>query len=225
MRLAVATAVAASALVAAGCGTVGLAEGSSSGNGKQLFVAKCGSCHVLADAGTSGTIGPNLDDAFAQARRDGLGEATIREVVHQQIAYPVQNPSTGAPGMPANLVRGEDAAAVAAYVASVAGVGGGATAPGSTSAGGATTGGGASAGGKADGKQVFAAAGCGSCHKLADAGASGTVGPNLDQTKPSKALVVDRVTHGKGAMPAFAGRLSDAEIQAVAEYVASVAGK
>lgn len=137
MRLTVAAAVAAFALVAAGCGTVGLAKGSSSGNGKQLFVAKCAACHTLADAGTSGTIGPNLDNAFAQARRDGLGEKTIREVVHQQIAYPVQNPATGAPGMPANLVRGADADAVAAYVAGVAGVeGGGTTTSGAAPAGG-----------------------------------------------------------------------------------------
>lgn len=72
---------------------------------------------------------------------------------------------------------------------------------------------------------MFAAAGCGSCHTLADAGSSGTVGPNLDRAKPAKALVVDRVTRGKGAVPSFASRLSDAEIQAVADYVSSAAGK
>ncbi len=75
------------------------------------------------------------------------------------------------------------------------------------------------------GKPVFASAGCGSCHTLKDAGATGTVGPNLDAVKPALALVIDRVTHGKGGMPAFAGQLSKAQIQAVAQYVSSVAGR
>ena len=59
---------------------------------------------------------------------------------------------------------------------------------------------------------------------LADAGATGTVGPNLDETKPSEALVVERVTNGKGAMPSFADQLSEAQITEVAAYVSSVAG-
>ncbi len=82
------------------------------------------------------------------------------------------------------------------------------------------------AGGEGDaaaGKEVFAASGCGSCHTLADAGATGAVGPNLDETKPSYDLVVDRVTNGKGVMPAF-GDLSEQQIQDVAAYVSSVAG-
>ena len=82
------------------------------------------------------------------------------------------------------------------------------------------------AGGEGDvaaGKEVFAASGCGSCHVLADAGATGAVGPNLDETKPSYDLVVDRVTNGKGVMPAF-GDLSEQQIQDVAAYVSSVAG-
>jgi mono/diheme cytochrome c family protein len=70
------------------------------------------------------------------------------------------------------------------------------------------------------GKQVFAAAGCKSCHTLADAGATGTVGPNLDDAKPSAALVVDRVTNGKGVMPSFSGQLSAKQIADVAAYVA-----
>jgi cytochrome c oxidase subunit 1 len=69
------------------------------------------------------------------------------------------------------------------------------------------------------GRQVFASAGCGGCHTLRDAGASGTVGPNLDQAKPPLALVVDRVTNGRGGMPAFGGQLSPAQIEAVASYV------
>lgn len=76
----------------------------------------------------------------------------------------------------------------------------------------------------AAGKSVFSEAGCGSCHALADAGAGGAVGPNLDETKPAATLVVDRVTNGKGAMPAFDGQLSEQQIADVAAYVSSVAG-
>jgi mono/diheme cytochrome c family protein len=75
------------------------------------------------------------------------------------------------------------------------------------------------------GKEVFlGSAACGSCHTLADAGTSGTVGPNLDATQPSSELVVDRVTNGFGGMPAFADQLSEEQIQDVASYVSSVAG-
>lgn len=77
----------------------------------------------------------------------------------------------------------------------------------------------------AAGKTVFESAGCTSCHTLADAGATGTVGPNLDEAKPSAALVVDRVTNGKGVMPSFSGQLSEQQIQDVAAYVSSVAGQ
>jgi mono/diheme cytochrome c family protein len=80
------------------------------------------------------------------------------------------------------------------------------------------------AGDAAAGKQVFDTAGCTSCHTLADAGASGTVGPNLDQAKPPASLVVDRVTNGKGVMPSFKGQLSEQQIQDVAAYVSSAAG-
>lgn len=75
------------------------------------------------------------------------------------------------------------------------------------------------------GKEIFESAGCVACHTLADAGASGTVGPNLDEAKPDAALVVTRVTNGQGAMPPFKGQLTDQQIQDVAAYVASVAGK
>jgi mono/diheme cytochrome c family protein len=69
------------------------------------------------------------------------------------------------------------------------------------------------------GKQVFDTAGCKSCHTLKDAGATGTVGPNLDQAKPPLDLVVDRVTNGKGVMPSFSGQLSEKQIADVAAYV------
>lgn len=206
------------ALVVAGCGSVGYTKaGGDRGNGKELFTQKCGSCHTLADAGTAGKVGPNLDDGFRRARQDGMTEATVRQVVRGQIAYPVTSPVTGSPGMPADIVTGQDANDVAAYVAAVAGQ------PAAAPPAAATTAAGSDAG--ADGKSVFATAGCGGCHTLADAGASGTVGPNLDEAKPAKELVLDRVTNGKGAMPPFKGQLTDAQIDAVAEYVGSVAGK
>jgi mono/diheme cytochrome c family protein len=69
------------------------------------------------------------------------------------------------------------------------------------------------------GKQVFTSAGCGGCHVLADAGSTGTVGPNLDQAKPPLDLVVDRVTNGKGTMPSFSGQLTPKQIADVAAYV------
>ena len=65
----------------------------------------------------------------------------------------------------------------------------------------------------------------GATSALKDAGASGTVGPNLDDVKPPKPLVVDRVTNGKGVMPSFKGQLDPDQIDAVATYVSSVAGK
>jgi mono/diheme cytochrome c family protein len=132
----------------------------------------------------------------------------------------VENPSTGATGMPADIVTGEDADSVAAYVASVASLPV-REQPGTSTGGGSTSGGGAAA----DGEAIFAEAGCGSCHTLKAAGATGTVGPNLDDAKPSKELVVDRVTNGKGAMPSFKGSYSAEQIAAVADYVSRNAGK
>jgi mono/diheme cytochrome c family protein len=84
-----------------------------------------------------------------------------------------------------------------------------------------TTGGSGSTlkGDPANGAKVFASAGCGGCHTLKAAGSSGNVGPNLDDAKPDFALVVTRVTNGKGAMPSFKGQLSDQEIADVAQYV------
>ena len=75
------------------------------------------------------------------------------------------------------------------------------------------------------GKAVFASAGCGSCHTLRDAGATGAVGPNLDQAHPSRALVAIRVKNGKGGMPSFARHLTPEQLANVADYVSSVAGK
>ncbi len=209
---------------AAGCGgagTGGISAGGDTARGEELFKQRCGSCHTLAAAGTAGVIGPNLDDAFAPDREQGFEESSIQQLVAGQIQYPVEGrvndkgqyvTSTGDPAMPADLVTGDDVDDVAAYVASVAGVPGAKPAP--------PPGGGPAA----DGKSIFTT-NCAGCHTLADAGTTGTVGPNLDQAKPPKELVVDRVTNGKAVMPPFKGTLSDAQIQAVADYVSSVAGK
>ena len=74
-------------------------------------------------------------------------------------------------------------------------------------------------GDSAAGKQVFETAGCKGCHTLKAAGATGTVGPNLDQAKPDLALIVERVTKGQGGMPSFKGQLSDKQIADVAAFV------
>jgi plastocyanin len=94
--------------------------------GKKLFAQKCGSCHVLARAGTKGTVGPNLDDAFRGPLHDGLKRSGIRGVIHDQILYPPSfsldeggKRPDGSQAMPAKLVTGEDADNIAAYVASV----------------------------------------------------------------------------------------------------------
>ncbi len=211
-------------LAAAGCGSVGHTEEASVSQGKTLFSARCASCHTLADAGAKGKIGPNLDEAFQHVRSDdpdqNFADSTIRDVVRGQIAYPVEDPPTEAAGMPADLVTGGDADAVASYVAAVAGkpVKGGAAAGKGEGAGGG-------AGASTDGKGIFGSAGCGGCHTLADAGSQGNVGPNLDEAKPSVELAVERVTKGKGVMPSFADELSEAQIQAVAEYVSKAASR
>ncbi len=73
----------------------------------------------------------------------------------------------------------------------------------------------------AEGKRIFTSAGCVACHTLKAAGATGNVGPNLDETKPSYEKVIERVTNGKPPMPSFRGKLSAKEIQAVARFVSS----
>jgi plastocyanin len=103
------------AIFAAGCGGSDNADVVA---GKQLFVKKCGSCHVLNRAGTKGTTGPNLDEAFQRAEKDGFGESAIRGVIKKQIEYPNRDKQAGGI-MPAKLVDGQDADDVASYVASV----------------------------------------------------------------------------------------------------------
>src|SRR3712207_3019302 len=94
-------------------------------NGKRIYTGvkklppgkqSCGGCHALARAGSTAKNGPDLDEAFATARRDGMNERTIQGVVEDQIAHPRKNST-----MPADIVTGDDARDVAAYIASVAG--------------------------------------------------------------------------------------------------------
>ena len=105
-------------------------EGDNLVAGKQAFVQKCGSCHKLARAGTTGVTGPDLDQAFVRSIEDGFNRKTVRGVVRRQIDQPnrrpqldVANPEDNKPGalMPADLVKGETAEDVAAYVAYAAG--------------------------------------------------------------------------------------------------------
>jgi cbb3-type cytochrome c oxidase subunit III len=189
----------------AGCGTGGKAPSiADQANGKKLFTsAGCGGCHVLADAGAKGTVGPNLDDAFAGDRAQGFKESTIENVVLDQIRE-------ANPPMPKNLVKGQDAVDVSAYVAAVAGTGKANAKPPSALGN--------------DGKTIFQSE-CASCHTLAAAAAHGTIGPNLDQLKPSEAIVQHQVEVGGGVMPAFKGTLTAAQIAAVAKFVSSSAGK
>jgi mono/diheme cytochrome c family protein len=215
----------AAALLAAGCGTGGVASAGQppdTQSGQQLFTQSCGNCHALSAAGTSGTIGPNLDNAFAASVDEGYPQSVIENVVLDQIRLGSGEVATYTNGklgnfkvqtpMPANIVKGQDAIDVAAYVASVAGQGG------------FTTGGGFATLGT-DGAAIFKGAGCAGCHTLSAAGATGTTGPNLDQLKPSTSVVAHQVTVGGSIMPAFKGKLSPAQIQAVAKYVSSSAGK
>ena len=115
-RAGVAAALAAVAVAAAGCaGTVKGSDDVNEINGKIAFVAKCGSCHTLERAGTKGVVGPDLDEAFRASINEGLQRSTVRGVVEEQIKIP--NPE-GA--MPKDLVKGQTARDVAAYVSQVA---------------------------------------------------------------------------------------------------------
>jgi cytochrome c2 len=204
--------------IAGGCGTGGVDKSTNVSNGKQLFVAKCGFCHTLADAGTTGTIGPNLDNAFASGRQQGFSQSTIRQVVRDQISFASppagQTPCPGTPKpgekcfptMPQNLVRGADAEAVAAYVSSVAGTGAPSTPPAppppppptptttaQTTTSSTTT---ApppppSAGNAAKGKALYSSLGCSTCHSLT--GANG-IGPTFKGLYGSRVKLTNGTT-------------------------------
>src|SRR6478609_5456817 len=170
-------ALAALALPASGCGT----SSADTARGRVLFIQKCGTCHTLAEAGTTAQIGPNLDDAFGAAREAGEGGDTVEGVVKAQVEFPRPSNDDPAVSMPADVVTGQDLEDVAAYVGLYAGVPG--AAPPKVPGG--------------PGAQVFANNGCGGCHTLAAAETGGVTGPNLDEVLPgqSEAMVHESIVN------------------------------
>jgi mono/diheme cytochrome c family protein len=204
-------ALAAVALPASGCGTTS----ADPERGRVLFREKCGTCHTLAQAGTTAQVGPNLDDAFAAARAAGETGDTVEGVVKAQVEYPRPSNDDPAVSMPADLVTGQDLDDVAAYVGLYAGVPG--AAPPRVPGG--------------PGAQVFANSGCGTCHTLAAAESGGVTGPDLDEVLPgqSEAMVKEDIVDpnkeiAKGyppnVMPSnFEQSLSPKEIEDLVEYL------
>lgn len=76
----------------------------------------------------------------------------------------------------------------------------------------------------ANGESIYESSGCGSCHTLAAAGSNGAVGPNLDESKPSRELTATRITKGQGGMPSFESQLSAQEIADVTQFVVDSTG-
>lgn len=98
----------------AGCGSSSTTSATDLANGKQQFTELCGGCHMLSEAGTTGAVGPNLDDAFGASREEGFKSNDIKQLVETWVTL-------AQPPMPRNLVSGQDLSDIAAYIASVAG--------------------------------------------------------------------------------------------------------
>jgi mono/diheme cytochrome c family protein len=240
-------ALAAFVVTGCGAGTGGLIEAGDQTRGKELFQDKCAQCHVLADAGASGRVGPDLDAVFGANYQQGFAESTIRQVVADQIRY-AGDYGTEGPTMPRDLVTGDDVGAVATYVAAKAGggpegagvAGGTTTAPPTTTGPPPTGGGGGGGGGStAAGKAAFETNGCGSCHTLAAAGSTGMVGPDLDKLnsyakaagKPLEDFIHESIVDPnayvekgfpQGVMPNFS-TLPPATVDALVKFLASAA--
>ncbi len=199
------------AVAASGCGTTN----ADPQRGRVLFKAKCGTCHTLAQAGTTGVQGPNLDDAFAAARANGNDSDTIEGVVKAQVDYPRPDNGNASVSMPAEIVTGQDLDDVAAYVGEWAGVPG--AEPPKVAGG--------------PGAQVFANNGCGTCHTFAAAESGGVTGPNLDEVLPGQtdAMVEESIVKpnaqiAKGyppnVMPGnFGEELSPEELEDLVQYL------
>ncbi len=197
--------------VASGCGTTDADEA----RGRVLFIQKCGTCHAMAQAGTTAQVGPDLDDAFAAARAVGQNDATVEGVTAAQVESPRPMIGNPAVSMPADIVEGQDLVDVAAYVGKYAGVPG--AAPPKVPGG--------------PGAQVFANNGCGGCHTFAAAKSGGVTGPNLDEVLPgqSMAMVHESIVDpnkviAKGyppnVMPAnYAQTISAKELDQLVEYL------
>ena len=200
-----------------------LQENADVDSGRTLFVEKCGTCHALKEAGTQAEVGPDLDSAFQGARKTGMDSDTIEGVVESQIENPRFTSPDSPDYMPADLVEGEDAKDVAAYVAQYAGVPG-VEPPIPPDAG--------------PGAEVFLSQGCGSCHTLAEAGdiATGTVGPNLDEVIPGQSpqqveeSIVDPeadISQGfpSGVMPDTYDELPQKDLQDLVDFLVQSSGK
>jgi mono/diheme cytochrome c family protein len=201
-------------MVLSGCGaTTTSREGADLTRGKELFTAQCGTCHVMADAGTQGDVGPNLDDGFGYDRLQGFDDSTFFEVVLEQMEIPgPPMPEFDNPGTKEYLAE-EDRIAVAAYVAECAGVVEGKKVSEQC------TGGTGIDQNERDARTIFLGAGCGSCHTLADAETSGTIGPNLDDSDVTLQEAIERINEGRGQMPPFKDKLSEEQIEIVARYI------
>jgi len=207
--VAVVVAVAGLAFAVAGCDPQ---ENADTQRGRMLFQQKCGTCHTLAEAGTSAQVGPNLDAAFSQIRAEGSDQDFIEGVVSAQ----VENPRPASPDqvdvyMPAGLVEGQDLADVSSYVGSVAGV------PGIKPP-------------KLPPPELFAQQ-CGICHTLAAAGSTATTGPNLDDSLKGKdaSFIMQSIVDpnaviaqgfGPGIMPTtFSQTLTQDDISGLVDYL------
>jgi mono/diheme cytochrome c family protein len=178
--------------------------------GQQLFTSRCGTCHQLAAAGSSGVQGPSLDDAFAAARARGMDSDTIAGVVKAQVENPRPMTANPSVSMPPDLASGQDLNDIAAFVGHVAGTG--AKVPKLTTS------------------QLFVST-CGTCHTLAAAQTSGTTGPNLDtglakQTKAEiKQSIISpdaKITPGYAAgimPPSFGQSIQPADLKGLVDYL------
>jgi mono/diheme cytochrome c family protein len=205
------------AIAASGCGTTS----GDPNRGRALFIQNCGTCHAMAEAGTSAQIGPDLDRAFAAARAAGEPGSTFEGIVKAQVENPRPSNENPAVSMPADIVSGQDLDDVAAYIGKWAGVPG--AAPPEVPGG--------------PGAQVFATNGCGGCHTLAAAEAGGTVGPDLDEVLPGQTAaeieksIVDpnaTITAGYPAnvMPSnFKTMIDPTEMKQLVEYLTSSTSK
>jgi cytochrome c oxidase subunit 1 len=161
--------------------------------------------------GAAGRVDEPLEARARREKRKGKMPAATLEALYVLVALALAF-AAGAAGWAIGKAQGDGDGEAPPVVTTTGETGGTDTAP---AAGG---------GDPAAGEAVFAEAACGSCHTLSAAGAAGTIGPNLDDLKPSYDAVVEIVTSGRGNMPAFAGQLDEQQIADVAAYVSQSAG-